>query len=68
MSTIRIGVLLTALALLAAACGDATDSTTTPPGTDITNPPATSVPFTPGELVKLDTTPAHNLPKHDPLI
>jgi len=39
--------------MVAAACGTATDPTSAPPGSSITTPP-TSIPFTNGELIKLD--------------
>ncbi len=60
MKSTRLAILLTAVAIVAAACGSATDSPPTTEGPAITNPPSTtnppsaSVPFTAGELVKLD--------------
>jgi serpin B len=48
-------VLLTAMAVVAAACGSAADPPATTSGEPpITNPPSASVPFTNGELIKLE--------------
>ena len=55
MKRTKLGVQLTIMAMVVAACGSAADSpATTSQGPAITNPPSASVPFTNGELIKLD--------------
>ena len=54
MKAIKPLTLLTAVAIIAAACGAAADSPTTSEGPAITNPPGATVPFISGELIKLD--------------
>jgi serpin B len=55
MKATRFAIALIAVAVLAAACGSTTDSPPTTSGAPgVTNPPSSSIPFTNGELVKLD--------------
>lgn len=55
MKATRFATAITAVAVLAAACGSTADSSpTTSRAPEVTNPPSSSIPFTIGELIKLD--------------
>lgn len=55
MKRTQLFVVLTTMAVIAAACGSAADSPApTSEGPPISSPPSASIPFTNGELIKLD--------------